>query len=220
MSDDMFGLLVARNITRGTGGVPANYTDTDWVRAIRHGVSTDGKPLVVMPSTDWWHLSDEDLGQIVAYVKAQPPVDNELPDISIKPVGAVFALLGQLPGVLPAEDIDHATRPPAPPRGVTAEYGGYMAFSCEICHGPDLSGGPNASGGLNITPGGDIGEWTQEQFFTALRTGVRPDGEELDENEMPWRTIAKLTDDELTALWLYLRSIPAVETPPDQRSQP
>src|SRR3974390_1583811 len=41
------------DIPSGRGGVVSEYTDGDWVRAIRHGVSPKGHPLFLMPSEDY-----------------------------------------------------------------------------------------------------------------------------------------------------------------------
>ena len=62
----------------------------------------------------------------------------------------------------------------------------------------------------NITPGGEPGSWTEAQFFTAVRAGVKPDGQALNADLMPWPQIGKSTDDELKAIWMYMKSVPAV----------
>ena len=62
---------------------------------------------------------------------------------------------------------------------------------------------------MNLTPGGDLGKWTEADFIQALRTGETPEGRRLDNEKMPWRSIGQLTDDELGALWLYLQSLPS-----------
>ena len=54
----------------------ATYTEAQWELALRHGVGQDGRALAIMPSGNLNHLSDEDLGAIVAYIKQVPPVDN------------------------------------------------------------------------------------------------------------------------------------------------
>jgi hypothetical protein len=54
--------------------------------------------------------------------------------------------------------------------------------------------------------------WSQQEFIQALRTGVTPSGKQLNAENMPWRAIGQMTDDELTAIWLYLQSLPLVET--------
>jgi hypothetical protein len=51
-----------------------------------------------------------------------------------------------------------------------------------------------------------------EDFTQALRTGVSPHDHELDPEFMPWDSIAKHSDDELKAIWLYLSSLPALES--------
>ena len=79
LDDPMIGRFVASNLTRGKGGVGASYADEDWVRAIRHGVRPNGKALLVMPSDEFFGLSDADVASVIAYVKNVPPVDNELP---------------------------------------------------------------------------------------------------------------------------------------------
>ena len=71
------------------------------------------------------------------------------------------------------------------------------------------AGAPDAP---NITPAGDIGRWSEKEFMNALRTGVTPGGDQLDKENMPWDHFAQMTDDELKAVWLYLKSVPAAET--------
>jgi hypothetical protein len=56
------GRIYASNLTSGQGGVGQTYSDTDWVRAIRHGVAPDGRSLVVTPAQFYYYLSDDDLG--------------------------------------------------------------------------------------------------------------------------------------------------------------
>lgn len=61
LDEPAIGRFVASNLTRGKGGVGASYTDDDWVRAIRHGVGPDGKALLIMPSQEFFNLSDADV---------------------------------------------------------------------------------------------------------------------------------------------------------------
>ena len=98
-SDSVPGLitLTIPNLTPGAGGVGATNTDEDWVRAIRHGVGQDGRGLTLMPSRIWYYLSDDDLADLIAYLKSLPPVDNELPKAELGPIGRVMLTLGQLP---------------------------------------------------------------------------------------------------------------------------
>jgi hypothetical protein len=65
--------------------------------------------------------------------------------------------------------------------------------------------------GKNLTPDPEtgIGRWTREDFRRAIRTGVRPDGTVL-KPVMPWVALRNLTDQDLDAIWAYLRTIPPV----------
>jgi mono/diheme cytochrome c family protein len=212
MADDLItGRLIAPNLTTGKGGMANKLTDADWVRAIRHGVAPNGKSLIVMASNIFTHFGDADLTAMIAYVKSVPPVDNELPEIQIGPLGRLYLVMQ--PDVLAAQVIDHTrSRPAAPPPGRTAEYGQYLSFICRTCHGDDLGGKEGEGGGMNLTPGGDLAKWTEADFVHALRTGETLEGRKLDNEKMPWRAIGQLTDDEIGALWLYLKSLPAIET--------
>ena len=72
VEDDVaMGRLVAVNLTRGRGGLPADYSDQDFVRALTHGVKRDGRSVIFMPTADYVFTAD-DLGAIVAYVKSLP----------------------------------------------------------------------------------------------------------------------------------------------------
>jgi len=53
-----------------------------------------------------------------------------------------------------------------------------------------------------------VQSWTQEQFITLLRTGVDPSGHEIDPARMPWKSIGRMDDEELTAMYLYLLELP------------
>jgi cytochrome c553 len=207
--------LVASNLTTGSGGVGGQYTVVDWVRAIRHGIGPDGKPLLFMPSHEFNAMSDEDVGALISYLQRLPPVNNELPGNSIRPLGRLLYALGRIP-LVPAELIDHdAPRAASPVPGPTAEYGAYLVTTCTGCHGQNLSGGPIPGAPpteyppTNLTPDAatGIGSWTEEDFFRAIREGRRPDGSALNP-EMPWPAFATMSDDELRALWLHLRRVP------------
>jgi mono/diheme cytochrome c family protein len=203
------------NLTPGLGGVGRINTDEDWVRAIRHGVGHDGRALVLMPSRTWYYLSDEDLVDLIAYLKTVPPVDNELPRTDLGPLGRVMMALGQLPPDATAPDvlvIDHdGPRPVAPQPGVTVEYGKYLALQCALCHQPNFNGGTIRTDATylapNLTPGGELHAWSEADFIATLRTGVTPSGKQL-KPAMPWKYFSQMTDDELKAVWLYLQSLP------------
>jgi mono/diheme cytochrome c family protein len=213
--DKAFATIWSSNLTRGKGGVGSTYEDADYVRAIRYGVRRDGKPLIFMPSDAFTHFSDADLGAIIEYVKSVPPVDQETKPARIGPIGRIVSTMTPDFPLTPAEHIDRSElRPATVQAGVTKEYGRYLATTggCTGCHNPNLSGGVKIDGvpSANLTPTG-IGKWTEDDFFKALRTGVRPDGRILSA-VMPWPFTKNLTDDEIRAVWMYLRSVPARPT--------
>lgn len=216
VNDPMVAVVAAPNLTSGAGGIGSSYTDDDWIRAIRHGVGQDGRGLIAMPSRVWHQMNDEDLSALIAYLQTIPPIDNELPSRQIGPLFRVLVTLGQAPPP-EAQIIDHdAPRPEPVERGVTVEYGEYLAFSCTACHGTDFSGGTvrdlegNLVTSLNLTSGGNLVDWSLDDFVTAIRTGQTPDGRQLSIT-MPWPYIGLMSDDELEAIWMYLQTLPALD---------
>jgi cytochrome c553 len=215
LEEPIVGVLVAPNLTRGAGGVGVVYTVDDWDRAIRHGVGADGRVLGGMPSNHYAHLSDQDVAAIIAYLQNIPPVDNILPDRSLSLTGTV--IFGALDfGNLPYSLIDHATvGKNQPVESISAEYGEYLVniASCADCHASDLAGRspddsqPGPPAGPNLTSSGNIGNWTAAEFMTAVRAGRTPDGRQLN-TDMPWRYYAGMTEDELEAIYLFLRQLP------------
>jgi mono/diheme cytochrome c family protein len=209
------GLLWAPNLTAGQGGVGATYTDADWERAVRHGVRPNGQVLLIMPSHQFNHMSDADLGAALAYVKTFAPVDQVVPARRIDPLGVILIGAG-LFGDLPAEAVDHqaahaATLEPA----ASAEYGEYLVAlaTCRDCHGPALDGvvaggPPSAVPPPNITGAGALAGYSEADFIQTIRTGVTPTGRALSD-EMPWQFYGNMQDQDLAAIFAYLKSLPA-----------
>ena len=208
--------VYAANLTAGQGGIGGEYTDADFVRAIRHGVDPDGKPLWVMPAQEFYYLNDHDLGALIAYLKSLSPVDHVMPEHSGGVLGRILFLTGQLP-LMPAELINHTAARPSPVEpGVTVAYGEYLAVGCKGCHSANYGGGPvpgappDAPLAANLTPAGELAQWSEEDFVNTIRFGVTPAGDQLNPEWMPWPAIGQMTDDELKAVWLYLQSLPPV----------
>ena len=216
MDVPVLGRFAAPNLTAGPTGVGAALRDRDWFRAIRYGLAPDGRPLMLMPSDDYAHLSDSDLVALVAWARSRPLIENPVPPSRLGPLGRVLLLAGKFP-ILPAEAVDHTVQHvSAPPAGVTPEYGCYLAFAggCAGCHGPGFSGGkvptlpPGAPPAANLTPAG-ISGWPEAYFFRVMREGLDPTGRTLDTRWMPWQTSGRMTDDELRAVWAYLQTLPS-----------
>ena len=209
MDEPLLGRFVGSNLTAGAGGLGRQNIDRDLVRAIRHGVGRSDRSLVFMPSESFQELSDRDLGAIVAYLRTVPPVDRSLTPTRVGPMGRALHLVG-FP-LLPAEVIDHQRRVAEPPARAGVDYGSYLATlaGCRGCPGPELRGGGGP--GPSLTSGALAG-WTEADFGRAVREGRRPDGSALAE-PMPWRNYAGMTDDEMSALWQYVRSRLQVSAP-------
>lgn len=204
-------------------------SDGELARLIRHQVRADGR--VAMPFMEFQDMTDADLRAVISYLRAQPPVRNEVPDHELTFLGkAVLALALEPQG--PTE------RPPAesPPVAPTLERGRYLAevaAQCAGCHternqmdgsfvGPRFAGGhtfPSEEEGEpdrvfvspNLTPDpatGVMAAWTEEQFIGRFRAGKVHDG-----SPMPWGAFVRLHDDDLRALYRYLQSLEPVENP-------
>lgn len=212
MADDpALGKLVSSNLTKGKGGLPTDYSATDWLMAMRHGVDRTGRPLLFMPSHETTLLSQQDMGALIAYCQQLPAVDNELPANDLGPVSKVLTYLDKFP-LLSVEKIDHQL--PMIARADTTEgiaQGKYLAISCSGCHRPTFKGGEPMAPGFppvpDLTLTGRPGQWTQQQFITMLRTGKTPDGRQIDNDNMPWKMTAQYTDKELASLYQFFHSL-------------
>lgn len=213
------GVVVATNLTSGRGGIASRYSDGQLERAIRHGIGAEGRALFIMPSNEFAAMSDADVQALIAYLRTLPPVDRTVPATNVRTLGRALYLAGKLP-LLPAELMDHRAARPAPvPAGVTVEYGQYLATigGCRGCHGPDLAGTPpmgppGTPPPANLTAAGELGKWSKDDFVRALRTGRRPNGTVIDPF-MPWALAGQMTEDEMSAVWMYIKSVPAKQTP-------
>lgn len=220
VDDPVIGTLLGPNITAGAGGRTADYTPADWDHIVRHGLKPGGK-VGAMPSEDFQRMSDRELSDIVAYVRAQPPVDATVPEVRLGPLGTVLVATGAIPlsaDLIGEHQARHATE--APTATVSVEFGRHLAGVCAGCHRADLTGGkvpggdPSWPAAPNLTPLPDgLGAWTFDQFATTMREGRRPDGTEL---AAPMNGIVgytrNMTDTELEALWTYVRSLPPTPT--------
>jgi mono/diheme cytochrome c family protein len=84
---------------------------------------------------------------------------------------------------------------------------------CRACHQQNLAGGalPFAEEGsplaANLTPAGEIANWTEAQFIAAVREGKHPGGGNLHDDMPRYR----LTDEDLSAIFMYLKTLPPAE---------
>jgi mono/diheme cytochrome c family protein len=212
------GSLLAPNLTLGTGSRTADFAPRDWDRIVRHAVLSDGRG-AVMPSEDFQHMSDQELSDIISYIRSLPPVDNTVPKSTLGPLGKILVATGKMPlsaASIQSHTAPHPVRPPE--EAVSAEFGKHLASVCMGCHGPDFSGGPIAGGdpswppARNLTPDATgLKGWTYDQFGNALANSQRPDGTALRAPMSLMSSYGKsMKDVERRALWMYLQSLPPV----------
>jgi mono/diheme cytochrome c family protein len=216
MDNPAIGQVVTPNLTHGKGGIGEQRTDGDLVRSIRHGVRPDGTPLLFMPSTEFYYLSNQDLGRVIAYIRSLPPIENQMPPSKLSVTGRIVMNIAKEITFLTAELIPHdAPRPLAPQPGITVEYGEYLSGSCKVCHGLTLSGGeipgfpPEWPSAPNLTSGegSRLPAWREEGFIQIIKTGQKH-GRAINPDYMPWESYRHMSDDELRAVYLYLQSLP------------
>lgn len=208
-------LVVSPHISPGPGSATAAYRVEDWVRAIRHGVNPDGRPLLIMPSVDYNRLTDADTAALIAYAKQMPAVAGETTVIRLPPPVRVLYGLGLIQDA--AAKIDHGLAPAQPvPEGATVAHGRYVAQMCVGCHGEGYSGGkvpggpPDWPAAANLTPGRGTAMAryaSPEAFIAMIKSGKRPDGAAI--AVMPFASLAQMNDVDLRGLHAFLQSLPA-----------
>lgn len=217
IDDPTLGKVYTPNIT--PGGKCAEYSDADYVKAIRYGIRPDGTGLLFMPTVAFHEISDADLGALIGYLKTITPVDKPSPAQELAFGAQIMAGAGLFGTLVYASelDLDNPVSKTAPPYGETPDFGEYTAtiHGCTYCHGEKLNGkltgDPNSPPASNITPGGNLGNWTYEQFADMLWTGKTPEGREMDPDQMPWTGFRLMSNTEKRALYNFLTSLPALD---------
>lgn len=226
------GTVYSRNITNDSTYGLGRLSDAEIARSLRYGVGQDGRAIFdFMP---FYMLSDSDLTAIISYLRTVPGIPKEAPEHELNAVGyAVKAFL-----VKPMGPLD-VTRPADVKPDTTAAYGDYLVNSvanCKGCHtardlmngsfiGEPLAGWvgrPAHTPGVffntpNLTPDPETGHlyhWSFETFRNRFRAGPT-----FPDSPMPWANFARFSDEDLKAIWNYLRSVPPIqhETGPMKR---
>lgn len=213
LNDPMLLRVTVPNLTRGNGGLPADFTTKDWVRVLMHGVNKEGRSLWIMPSHETAQLSKDDIACLIAYCTTKPPVATNNKQLhSIGPVGRLVVAFGEAT-ILPAEKINH-DKPLTNNEtiNVSAAYGKYLTVTCQGCHRPNMKGGGPLAPGFphvpDISAAGEPGHWDESSFIKTIRTGQTPEGKRLRNEYMPWKNFNHFSDDELKSIYLYLQSLP------------
>ena len=216
LDDPAIGRFLAPNITTGKGSRTVSYKAADWDHIVRHGIKPDGTA-AVMPSVDFFKMTDQELSDVVTYIRSQPPVDNTVEPCSLGPIGKVLVATDQMKAsatLLPDHQAMHAAFPPA--AVPDAAYGEHIMKVCSGCHREDFTGGPIVGGdpswppAANLTPGPDgLAGWTYDDFVTTLKTAKAKNGVAL---RPPMSDIVPyaghMTEDETHAMWAYLQTLP------------
>lgn len=226
--DEEFGLpgtFYARNITPyGIG----DWTDGEVLRAITEGISKDGTALFpIMPYLVYGKMDKEDIYSVIAYIRTLPAIKNDVP--RSKPNFPMSLIMKTIPTT------KKFSVKPDPSNSV--EYGRYVVemASCTDCHTPSEGGEPipgkSFSGGIeiklpgntvvrtaNLTPDATgLGPWSKEQFIKRFKQcsdpayGNTPYKPGEFQTVMPWTVYAGLTEQDLGAVYDYLRTLPAVK---------
>ena len=221
--------LVAPNITSDEETGAGRWTDDQLARAIREGIGHDGRALFpVMPYINFRDLADEDLASLIVYLRTIPPVRNPLPQTVIPfPLSRLIQSAPQpVTEAVPPPDMMNAVR-----RGdYLVKMGG-----CIDCHTPQDKGQPMpglefAGGTMFKTPGGDvvsanitphatgISYYDEQLFLEMMRTGhVR--ARRLSP-AMPWLFYRGMTDEDLKAVFAYLRTLKPISHAVDNTEKP
>jgi mono/diheme cytochrome c family protein len=224
-ADGIPGEIWAPNIT------PArlkDWTDDEIARAVAHGVNKAGDTLFpIMPYHNYNKMAKEDLYAVIAYLRTLPASDSTVPP---RKLFIPMSALGPLPEHAPEKNVK-------PDPSDKVKYGEYLATmaSCGFCHTPMKEGGMEfdfekafAGGQLfanpmfkvvtaNITPDSatGIGSWTEDAFVAKFKNNASDEVVNKDPGKMntvmPWAMYGKMKDDDLKAIYAYLRTLRPVK---------
>jgi mono/diheme cytochrome c family protein len=209
------GVFSASNLTADPDTGLGKWTDGEILRAMREGVSKDGRPLFpLMPYTNFRMFPDEDALAIIAYLRTIPAQKSTLPKTKVDFPVAMFARMAPKPL--------EAAPAPWPTEQVARGKMLLQVMSCTDCHsqrekgeiiaGKEFSGGPKFQGPFgtvyarNITPDPTgIGGMTDDQLMKVFREGIGKDNRPL--WVMPWSFTQQATDEDLRALIAGLKTL-------------
>jgi len=223
------GRVVAPNITPDPETGAGRWTDDQFARAIREGIRHDGRTLFpLMPYARYREMSDEDLASVVVYLRSLPDVHNPLPNTQI--IFPVKYLIRNAP-----QPLTSSVAPPSSPD--PALRGAYLVnlAGCVDCHTPQVKGqsvpGMEFAGGFpfpgpwgdvttaNITPDASgISYYDEALFLAVMRTG-QVKARKLN-SVMPISFYRNLSDDDLKAMFAYLRTLRPVKHRVDNTQPP
>ena len=225
-----FGTFYSPNITPDPETGIGNWRPEDLTEALRHGTSPDGDPYYpAFPYPSYAGMTDQDIADLYAYLMAQPAVVRENRDHDLGfPYSLRFTLV-----VWQALYLDAEPFTPDPAQDAVWNRGAYLVRHlghCGECHSPrgflgavdnsqELAGNPDGPEGgkiPNLTPSADgLQGWSESDIVSALKIGMTPEGDFLGDSmgEVIDNSTGKLTDDDLSAIANYLKSLPPLDSP-------
>jgi hypothetical protein len=224
------GQVIAPNITADPETGAGSWTDDALARAIREGVSHDGRALFpFMPYPDFRLLSDEDLASIIVYVRSLPPIRKQRPPTQL--IFPVNYLIRSAPQPLDAPV-------PEPDLSSPEKRGAYLVgvAGCTDCHTPqdaqgqplpgmDFAGGTILEGpwgrvaSANITSDASgISYYDADLFSQALHAGSVK-ARRLNQI-MPWENYRGMTDEDIAAVFAYMKTLKPVRHHVDNTEPP
>jgi mono/diheme cytochrome c family protein len=226
------GTVYSTNITQDKATGLGNWSDQEIRNALTKGVRRDGSKLLpVMPYEKYSGMAEEDLKALIAYLRTLKAMAKATPELKS---WAPFARSIGTPLYLAVFGRFSAAPAQAPKTG--AERGRYLVDHvalCSDCHTPRnaigvpnrafyLAGASQKSGPLgeavaNITPDKEtgIGEWKREDIVELLKSGTKPDldnvqGLMLEVIQGAPHGYKDMTKEDALAIADYLKSIPAI----------
>lgn len=229
-----FGTLYAPNISSDrTHGIGA-WSLGDFARAMREGVSPQGRHYYpAFPYTSYQRTTPADIADLYAYMKTLPAAtDVSKPHQMQFPFNITRGL-----GLWKLAFLDGQVFKPDPARDAQWNLGAYLVNGpghCAECHSPRnaaaaiipsqrFAGGPDPEGrGFvpNITQAANgLKKWSAGDIADLLKTGFTPDYDSVGGTMASVvKNTARLSDADRAAMAAYLKSLPAIDTPP--RSKP
>lgn len=223
-----FGTLWGPNITADKATGIGNWTDAQFIRAVREGVDDEGQRLYpAMPYAAYSQMTDADILAIKAYLFSLPPVAHTTPADSLNfPFNQRWLMA--IWGAMFNPDKRFQPRPDRSPEWNRGAYLAEAMEHCGDCHTPRTLAqsldnrrkfaGAVASGWMayNITPHrlSGLGQWSDAEMAQYLASGHAngrgaangPMGEAVD------LSLSHLTPSDIRALVTYLRSVPATSS--------
>jgi len=206
------GRVIAPNLARYARDEDASTIEA----AVRHGIGRDGRALWSMPSYNFVHLTDDDLVALIAYLRAHPVFEVQLPtpsrsidvrwDVAFGGGTHMAEWVAATPPLLTDSTRDSAQ----------VVRGEYLAMTaCNECHGLDVRG---ALFDGDSVPDVAIGAgYSEAEFRALLRTGVARDGRtDLGlMSQVAKSRFVHLTEGQVADLQAFIRTLPARQVAPD-----